>query len=233
MESNGLHQVADDTKVLKLQASDFRKLPAPDPAKVAERERLAKEREASYQTAAIAERRRLANIPTRLARSIEAAMQTSEAHGWQKKLSLIVGKLGTGFLFGLIGTYGVGKSQLGSVLVHRACESMTSLYIHAPDLFDTVKDVFRSDDGDTVREQLKRFIAPKLLVIDEVNQGLSEADIRYLHRVVCQRYDDMSDTLLISNESKADFQKLVGDRVVSRMIETGGIMEADWSSFRR
>ncbi len=204
------------------------KLRPVDPTVVARQQ----EREAAELQSAIALRRRNASIPLRLARSIEESLQLTQAHDWRRKLDKLTNQLGTGFLYSILGTYGTGKSQLGTALAWKACETTTALFIHAPELFDTIKDVFRGDDGDTVREQLQRFIKPRLLVIDEVNQGLTEADIRYLHRVICQRYDDMTDTLLISNENKPNFQKLVGDRIISRMVECGGVIEATWPSFR-
>lgn len=194
-------------------------------------EKLLEEREIKNANATH-ERRRKSKIPIRLTENMPVALATPANHGWSKRIDLLSSKLGEGFLYAIVGTYGAGKSQLGATLAYKACEITTALFIHAPALFDTIKDVFRSDEGDTVSEKLQRFIDPKLLVIDEVNQGLSEADIRYLHRVICQRYDDMTDTLLISNETKPNFQNLVGDRVVSRMIECGGIIEADWPSFR-
>jgi DNA replication protein DnaC len=228
-----LHREGDDTKDFKLQPSDFWRTPVGcEPVRQSERLQRAAEREQQSKEAATNDRRRAAGIPLRLAKTIQASLQTPVAHGWRQKLDRLTESLGTGFLFGLIGTYGAGKSQMGATLAHLACEKSTALCVHAPDLFDTVKDVFRSDDGETVRKQIALFTTPKLLVIDEVNEGLSQADVRLLHRIVCQRYDDITDTLLISNEKKDAFQKLVGDRVISRMIETGGIIEANWPSFR-
>lgn len=175
-----------------------------------------------------------ARLPARLSVKTEELLPTTEGTEWRNKLDSILESLGTGGkLYSLVGSYGVGKSQLGVGLCWLAAEKLIdSRFIHATELFDTIKDVYRSDDGDTIQQILSVYAKPKLLVIDEVNNGLSEHDIRYLHRVVCGRFDAMKDTLLISNEKKADFQKLVGDRVVSRMIEAGGIIEANWPSFR-
>lgn len=231
IESLTQHQAAGDTRGLKLQSSDFR-VPFFDPEKAKRAEEAAKAYTADLALQAINQRIRTAKIPLRLSRNIDESLQTDEKHEWKKKYRRIEVEIGTGFLFGLLGGYGTGKSQMGATLVHQACQTQTAMFIHAPELFDTIKDVFRGDDGDTVRQQLQKFISPKLLVIDEVNQGLTEADIRYLHRVICQRYDDVTDTLLISNENKENFQRLVGDRITSRMIECGGIIDANWPSFR-
>lgn len=171
-------------------------------------------------------------VPPRLIKSLTTI---DKGGAWGNRLAVLSSKLGQGFTHALIGINGTGKSQMGVALIAEAIDQgMPSRFIHAPELMDSIKDVYRADDGSTVQDQLKRYFMPKLLVIDEVNTtSMTEADIRYLHRIVCRRYDDMTDTLLISNDKKQDFQKLVGDRVVSRMIETGGIIEANWPSFRK
>lgn len=222
---------------LRLQRSDYRTLPLPDSKIQAERDKMLEEakakEEAERKQVQYQQRLAAANIPKRLMQ-VATECKFDQQSAWGKAYLQFIPKLGAGFLVSLLGGYGTGKSQMGAAVAHTAiAREYTALFVHAPDLMDTIKDVYRADDGSTVRKAMTRFTDPDLLVIDEVNQGLSEADIRYLHRVVCQRYDDMSDTLLISNESKANYQKLVGDRVVSRMIEVGGIIEASWPSFRR
>lgn len=173
-----------------------------------------------------------ADVPKRL---FENSSHVKYASDWGARYSKLVGRIGEGFLYGLIGINGTGKSQMGVALIqHAVSVSRSCLFVHAPELTESIKDVYRADDGSTVLDQMQNFYKPQLLVIDEVNtQHMNETDIKYLHRIVCRRYDDVSDTLLISNDNKTDFQKLVGDRVVSRMIETGGIIEANWPSFRK
>lgn len=173
-----------------------------------------------------------ADVPKRL---LENSSHVNFSNLWGERCNKLVGRTGDGFLYGLIGINGTGKSQMGVALIKYAIDvSRTCLFVHAPELTESIKDVYRADDGSTVLDQMQNFYKPQLLVIDEVNtQSMNETDIKYLHRIVCRRYDDMTDTLLISNDNKTDFQKLVGDRVVSRMIETGGIIEANWPSFRK
>lgn len=199
-----------------------------------EQHRLAQERarEEYAHEQEVRRRRESANLPLRLASKLQDALLTSDDHPWKQRLTMLESRIGQGFLYAIAGGYGIGKSQLGAVLAFRATEKVSAMLIYAADLFDSIKDVYRSDEG-TVAAQLAKFIKPRLLVIDEVNASLTEADIRYLHRVVCLRYDNMTDTLLITNETKANFQALVGDRVCSRMVECGGIISADWPSFRK
>lgn len=234
MQVNG-SSLMDTTPALRLQSSDFRKL-SPETAKAhAERAERARQQEAAELEAHKQEKRakmlQTSEAPSRLVKSLDG-LDDGE---WLVRLTSLQMKLSTGFLFGLIGINGTGKSQMGVALIAKAIDlGMASRFIHAPELMDSIKDVYRADDGSTMQDRMKQFFGPKLLVIDEVNAGaMTEADVKYLHRIVCKRYDDMTDTLLISNDKRVEFQKLIGDRVVSRMIETGGIIETNWPSFRR
>lgn len=171
-------------------------------------------------------------IPQRLRRHLDAAEQTTADHPWRQALDRLRVRSKGDFLGALLGGYGTGKSQLGAALVAGfARDCRPALFVYASDLFDRIKDVFRLEEG-TVQRVVSEFVKPDLLVVDEVNHGLSEADIRYLHRVVCKRYDKERSTVLISNEKPERFAELVGPRVTSRMQECGGIVVCDWPSFR-
>lgn len=181
------------------------------------------------------------NIPKRLT---QKDIDFTLSKMWMEKHSMLSAKLGAGFLHALIGGYGTGKSQMGVQLILSKIDkfanpldptkhfsSVPAMFVHAPEMLDSIKDVYRSDKHETIKGALSHYTLPELLVIDELNSA-SQADVRYIHRIICQRYDDMTDTLLISNETKHNFQTLIGDRVVSRMIECGGIIETNWPSFR-
>lgn len=228
----------DESRTLKPLRSEFNRT-LPLRPRTPEDEQKQQEAEKARQEAIKAGERQkriaAANLPLRLMEKRNLANKLPASHGWKQRLSFLqsrIEKPGEGCLFALIGGYGCGKSQLGVMLAHAVTESATSLFVYAAELTDSIKDVYRSDAG-TVIGQMDKFIKPRLLVIDEVNAGLSEADVKYLQRIVCRRYDDLTDTLLLSNETKADFQAIVGDRITSRMIEAGGIIEADWPSFRK
>jgi len=53
-----------------------------------------------------------------------------------------------------------------------------------------------------------------------------------LFELLNRRYNDLKDTILIANKSKAEFQDYIGPSLASRMNETGGIVECNWPSFR-
>ncbi len=173
-----------------------------------------------------------AGMPDRLCGHLAAALATTKSHPWAKVLAKFEKRRGDGLLASVLGDYGTGKSQLGVALIHGAIEAgLSAKFVYGYEILDAVMDLFRGKKG-KVDAVLAPLLEPQTLVIDEVNRGASEHDIRYLQRVVCKRFDKQRDTLLLSNERVGDFKELVGPRIVSRMHECGGIVEADWPSFR-
>jgi len=151
---------------------------------------------------------------------------------WTRKFDKLKPLLGSGFISGLVGMCGTGKSQMGVSLAKVSLHAgSTVCMVEAMELTDSVKDSFGGDGSS--RQALYRFTGPKLLVIDEVNRGLSVFDTRLLQRVLSRRYDSMRDTVLISNESPEEFASLVGDRVMSRINDSGQVHVFGWESFRK
>lgn len=148
-----------------------------------------------------------------------------------EKIKAMIGK---GFLAAFVGKCGTGKSQMAvSLCKYTILEKKSALLVEAMELCDGVKDSFGDNASESSKQVLYQFMRPSLLVIDEVNRGLSPFDTRLIQRVLSRRFDRMDDTLLISNETPKDFCELVGDRVVSRINDTGEVHEFNWPSFRR
>jgi hypothetical protein len=84
------------------------------------------------------------------------------------------------------------------------------------------------------REAVKWFVEPDLLVLDEIGvQYGTETEQKILFRIIDLRYEEMKPTILISNLAIPAFTEFVGERVVDRMRENGGMLFAfDWESYR-
>lgn len=167
-------------------------------------------------------------IPDRLR---HFSVADSRCEGWSQQFERLKGMSGRGYVAGLLGACGTGKSQLGASLCKYASwRGQKATMLEAMELCDSVKDSFGTSDAKQVVFQFHR---PGILVIDEVNTGLSEYDIRLIQRIVSRRYDTArQDTILISNETPEEFCRLVGDRVVSRINDTGELVACNWGSFR-
>lgn len=169
-----------------------------------------------------------ANVPLRHQKPPAVAADNA----WPEKLKVCQVKIGTGFLIAMIGQRGSGKTQMAVELIRGACFKLRSaLYETAPEIFISLHDAQRLDESEAA--VIQRFKNPQLLVIDEIQErGNTAWEDRLLTHIVDARYADMKDTVLISNQCRQDFEASMGSSIISRMIETGGIIECNWQSFR-
>lgn len=153
---------------------------------------------------------------------------------WGAALEGLRQRLGSGFLVALLGIRGAGKTQLAVEALRTRIEAGdTGRYVKAMDLLIRFREAFRKD-GPTEKAVLEEFLWPDILVIDALEERAeTQFEDRMIAHLIDLRYDAMLDTILISNQTKEAFQKSVGNSVVSRLIETGEVIECMWESFRK
>jgi len=96
-----------------------------------------------------------------------------------------------------------------------------------------IRASFRSDARETEHGIWWELLRPRLLVLDEfAERQETEWEGRVLNNLICTRHDEALDTILIANQSAADFTTAVGESIGDRMNEAGGIIEFSWPSFR-
>lgn len=96
-----------------------------------------------------------------------------------------------------------------------------------------IKAAYQSADR-SEKDVLAEFTRPLLLVMDEIGQRSdSDWENRLLFEFLNRRYHSLKDTLLISNQTVDGFTKSLGPSLISRMQETGGLIECDWPSYRK
>jgi DNA replication protein DnaC len=154
---------------------------------------------------------------------------------WKTKLEQLSEKLGRGFIVALIGLRGVGKTQMGVELIRANISRLkSSLFVSAMDIFLAIKSTYRKDNALDEREIVAEFCKPRLLVIDEIQERAETAwEDRILTELINRRYNDEKDTLLIGNATAEKFEASMGSSIISRLNETGGIVQCDWESFRK
>lgn len=142
-----------------------------------------------------------------------------------------------GISFTFCGTPGTGKTHLAySILNALHKDYVVAVLKTAADITSEIKNAYKSEYADvnpqTVTEKYATF---DLLVIDEVGvQVDSEAERRIFFDVMNKRYENMLPTIMISNLEKKELTSFVGERVIDRMNENGGMTFAfDWKSYRR
>lgn len=136
----------------------------------------------------------------------------------------------------LTGSVGTGKSHLaygiGNALLDRGYRVMG---IDVYELIDLIKERAFSQKGGSEREAIKAFVAPlDVLILDEIGAQLgTEWERLMLFKIINERYKQMLPTVLISNCDAQELQNYLGERVVDRMNEGGGMtLVLDWPSYR-
>lgn len=163
-----------------------------------------------------------------------AKAKPSEDPGpWRDTFQRLQAELGSGFLHVLMGKRGSGKTQIGVSLIRSCCTLMRpARYVKAMEIFVAIRAAYRKD-GDTESDIVDEFLRPDLLVIDALEErGETAFEDRMLNHILDRRYDNMSDTLLITNQSAEGFAQSMGPSIVSRIHETGDKIVCDWESFR-
>lgn len=157
-----------------------------------------------------------------------------DATDWFKRLQKTREMLGSGFIVALAGTRGNGKTQLACELMKYSCHALRSAYfLTATRFFMTIKATYKEGNSETEMDVIDRFRKPRLLVIDEIGKRAeSEWHSTLLFELMNSRYEDLTDTVVIDNRSVADLSQLLGASLISRINQTGGVIECNWPSFR-
>ena len=129
----------------------------------------------------------------------------------------------------ILGPKGVGKTHLGAAVI-RQCGGQ---FISSEELifqYDSAQD-FRAKRS---REELmESYSSTKMLVIDEIGRSMQlEKENALLNYILRHRYENMLPTVLISNLSKADLLKKLGEAVLDRLREIGISVEFEGESYR-
>ncbi len=151
-----------------------------------------------------------------------------------EKIEVLEAKLGTGMLFALLGTRGTGKTQMAAELCKiAATKGIMARYNMAMEFFMELKETYRQHSERTEADVIRSYCSPQLLILDEVHErGETEWEDRLLTAMIDKRYSALKDTILISNQTPKVFCKTIGNSILSRLHETGGIVVCDWKSFR-
>lgn len=158
-------------------------------------------------------------------------MREYRCESWLKWCDKAKERSGTGMILVLLGGRGVGKTQMSVEIIRHVCkQNQTAMYTKAIDIFLSLRESMRVTSEN---DALKKFLKPSLLVIDAMEErGETTWEDRLLSHIIDKRYDDCNDTIMISNQKKNVFLESCGSSIVSRIKETGGVVECDWESFR-
>lgn len=170
-----------------------------------------------------------------LVRRHQTNQQERRGASWVKVREGIRKKVGTGFLFALVGPQGKGKTQIAvDLMLSCSDELITSEYTSALGFFSSVKSTYHPHSPATEIDMMNGFCSPRLLVIDEFEKRSDNSWANQLiFELINRRYGMLRDTLILSNLGVDEFNNFLGASLTSRMNEAGGVIDCSgWESFR-
>lgn len=143
-------------------------------------------------------------------------------------------ELGANFVF--CGKPGTGKTHLACAIGNHVIGSHgnTVLFATVFEVVQRVKSTYGSGSDLTERAVMQAFVAPDLLILDEVGvQFGTDFEKVIITDIINRRYNDMRPTIILSNLDKDALTEYLGDRVMDRMYEGGGgVIPFGWASYR-
>lgn len=151
---------------------------------------------------------------------------------------------GKGAIVALVGERGLGKTTIaGQLIWERAWNEALEPWARRPpyrklsDLIALYKPLyadFGSIETEVLMERRNGFCSlHPLVIIDELHEcDDQKLKDRVLTDLLDRRYSNQNDTLLITNQTPAEFKATTNDSVLSRLSEHGSIIECKWQSFR-
>lgn len=129
----------------------------------------------------------------------------------------------------LLGAKGLGKTHLGSAII-RNCGGK---FISIEELIFKYESAQDFHAKTNLEELMDLYSSTKMLVIDEIGGSMQqEKENALLNYILRRRYENMLPTVLISNLSKAELLKKLGEAVLDRLKETCISVEFDGESYR-
>ncbi len=146
-----------------------------------------------------------------------------------------LGFMGEGANVVLVGPNGVGKTMIAQNLAYEAVSrGYATRFTVASDLLNDLSGV----DGSVLKARVRRYVAPKLLCIDEV--GYLRYDNRHadlLYEVVRQRYDRQLPVVLTTNKGFAEWNTVFESAaclvtMIDRLCHRAEIVPIEGDSYR-
>lgn len=133
------------------------------------------------------------------------------------------------------GSVGTGKTHLASAVINQTVKSGKVCKLRKViDIIRMFKESWSKSTNYTESDVIDHFSNLDGLIIDEVGvQFGSDTEKMVIFDIIDGRYNNMLPTIFISNLALPDVKELVGERVIDRLREDGGVVVAmSWESHR-
>ena len=134
-----------------------------------------------------------------------------------------------------VGKVGTGKTHLAVGIALSIMQQQRSpVFVTVQRLIRRVKDSWRTKE-ETESDVIDAFASPDLLILDEVGvQFGSEFEKQLLFDVLNERYEKLKPSILLSNIPSEQLSDYLGERVMDRLRENGGVLIGfNWDSYRK
>ena len=135
-----------------------------------------------------------------------------------------------------LGTVGLGKTHLATALGYAAClEGHTVLFANA---IDVINQLSSAQKKSTLKTELKKYLRPKLLILDEVGYlPIDQHGADLLFQVISQRYECGSIILTTNKPFKQwatifNNDSTITSAVLDRLLHHAETIVIEGSSFR-
>lgn len=195
----------------------------------------------AYFASKAAEARRKAGIPPRFDdRTFDTFVTDTQGRAKAKAAmqalaaDLKSGKPGRNVI--MSGKPGTGKSHLTCSVVHELYESKTVRRLVLADLIRAIRDTWRRESEQSETKVLDFYGREvDLLIIEEVGTTAGSDDEKArVFAVLNARYENCLPTVIVTNLGKDALAAELGERVLDRLREGGGVfLPFDWESARK
>ncbi len=134
----------------------------------------------------------------------------------------------------MVGGVGTGKTLLASAMIDALVSKNHCEIIKVIDVVRELKATWNKEATTTEEKIIQHYVNLDLLILDEVgSQFGSDTEKLFIFDIIDGRYQEMKQTVLISNLDIDGIKDAIGERCVDRLREGGGMMIAfDWTSSR-
>jgi DNA replication protein DnaC len=152
---------------------------------------------------------------------------------WMDYFERLMKRVDDGGIIALIGPRGNGKTRLAAEAMRNHSPD-SGTYTTAMGLFLRIRASFGKTSRETEGEVVREMATTRLLILDEVQErGNTAWEDRLLTHILDKRYGAMVPTIVIANLTEAGLIECLGDSIISRLTETGGVISVDGPSHRK
>lgn len=160
-----------------------------------------------------------------------------EDESWIFKFERISARIRDGGMAILVGPRGTGKTRIAVESMRMSPKYLHSMrYTTAMGLFLEIRATWAKHNatGVTEADVINEYAEASVLCIDEVQErGHTEWEDRLLTHIIDRRYGAMLPTVIIANLLESALLECLGDSIISRVQETGGLIRMEGASHRK